>query len=1126
MPHRPVVYSIFHCSSLILASMVLLTACSNNSGGGSNNANPATANSTAVLTSTLPADDADCPNGGILVSSGIDGNGNGVLDAEEISTQEKVCHGAPGQAGADGATGPAGPAGPTGSTGANGTNGINGVDGAAGAVAISQVFQGDANCPYGGKKVEGGIDANGNGVLDPAEVTTTEYICDSALLGSSAKPFDKPLSPAAAYTIEAIGGDVGAGNGGLPGDFRAGFSVGSNGGHLKLFDTGVADASFTPPVVPNTLSITADVAPTGLSTGLNPLDISVDTTIPAVDPVTHVGLGSIGTPHTHLGSVAGTDSQIFLWDGSAVGSADTVVTGISVAAGATLTLVANIGDPGTYFRAELENDILNSGNITANDGAAITVRLDLYANAYHGAATSAILLEGSNGPTCSDGQELQLWLGTFLNEGLVSTSGGNTIGGGPGLAGCNAALLKIFAAGRWENTGVIEADGGTTDATDGAGGLASLVELGNQQNPTPTSGYLVNTGSLSARGADGNGSGNGGDSAPVKLYAGPGGLQNAGMIEVVGGSSGGSGTGGTAYSAELWATGSNHNSGDLTIIAGNSSTGTAGDNLSSSAIISSTGDVINTGVLNLTGADGGSAAGPGGNISLSSSVRTVNTASITTRGGNHATLAGSGGGVTLDASAGIVYNEGTIDATGQGGVTLGNSVSALGVWNLAPITVDGQGESASNGGSITMYSKYVGIFNSGSLNARGATATNGLKRGGWIKLLIFGMGDVINSGNILANAGTGNYISNFTTSTPAIEIRAAGGSVVNSGDLMSHGSDAVPNGRSIEILAVPTYTNRFGIIDTRSAGDITISGNISTSGNFSAFSVGNAGDILIDLDAQGADNQAEIQLLGYNQINVSGGFGNDGGARGGTIDLYQSAGMDWAGTTYYAGGAILNYVPLVTNGGGAGLGNAGTGGKIFLVGEANQTITTTDFQVANNYADWSLVGGNSSAGQGGRGGSFFIAGLDGALNQNAIVANGGASTDSAGGAGCYSSGASVKGYFLSNNAGIWSSAGDVVNSGTISANGGDSDTAVGGNGCASLIIGAAGTIENSGGITASGGNSTSLTGGNGGYVALDSHTQSASSTVAIESYGGTGTDAGADGWVEIDGAFYSPVYTP
>ena len=37
-----------------------------------------------------------------------------------------------------------------------------------------------ANCPTGGSRIDAGIDADGSGVLDPSEVTSTQYVCNGA----------------------------------------------------------------------------------------------------------------------------------------------------------------------------------------------------------------------------------------------------------------------------------------------------------------------------------------------------------------------------------------------------------------------------------------------------------------------------------------------------------------------------------------------------------------------------------------------------------------------------------------------------------------------------------------------------------------------------------------------------------------------------------------------------------------------------------------------------------------------------------------------------------------------------------------------------------------------------------
>ncbi len=136
------------CSILFLAilgTLLLLTAC-----GGSNGtpaADGGNAVSVTARTVTIPAGDTDCPFGGSLVETGIDENGNGLLDNNEVDNTEKVCNGA------------------------DGSNGLNSL------VAINEEPAG-ANCTDGGIKIETGLDANGNDTLDAGEVARLSYVCN------------------------------------------------------------------------------------------------------------------------------------------------------------------------------------------------------------------------------------------------------------------------------------------------------------------------------------------------------------------------------------------------------------------------------------------------------------------------------------------------------------------------------------------------------------------------------------------------------------------------------------------------------------------------------------------------------------------------------------------------------------------------------------------------------------------------------------------------------------------------------------------------------------------------------------------------------------------------------------
>ena len=69
-----------------------------------------------------------------------------------------------------------GPAGPTGATGAAGANGKN-------TLVNTTIEAAGTNCTTGGVKLEYGVDANSNNVLDAGEVNValTKYVCNGAI---------------------------------------------------------------------------------------------------------------------------------------------------------------------------------------------------------------------------------------------------------------------------------------------------------------------------------------------------------------------------------------------------------------------------------------------------------------------------------------------------------------------------------------------------------------------------------------------------------------------------------------------------------------------------------------------------------------------------------------------------------------------------------------------------------------------------------------------------------------------------------------------------------------------------------------------------------------------------------
>ena len=100
-------------------------------------------------------------------------------------------------------SGEQGEAGPPGTAGTTGVDGKAGDPGVAGAPALTKVSDAPADkCADGGKMVEAGVDKNANGTLDADEVTSTSYICN----GAGGKPSLVKTSPEAAGTNCPFGG--------------------------------------------------------------------------------------------------------------------------------------------------------------------------------------------------------------------------------------------------------------------------------------------------------------------------------------------------------------------------------------------------------------------------------------------------------------------------------------------------------------------------------------------------------------------------------------------------------------------------------------------------------------------------------------------------------------------------------------------------------------------------------------------------------------------------------------------------------------------------------------------------------------------------------------------------------
>ena len=122
---------------------------------------------TSLINTSAEAAGANCANGGTRVDVGLDVNANNVLDAAEITNTAYICNGANGTDGEDGT---------------DGTNGSDGADGTDGQPSILRLEAelGGPNCPYSGTRILSGIDDNEDGFLQDTEIDDEAIVCSTS----------------------------------------------------------------------------------------------------------------------------------------------------------------------------------------------------------------------------------------------------------------------------------------------------------------------------------------------------------------------------------------------------------------------------------------------------------------------------------------------------------------------------------------------------------------------------------------------------------------------------------------------------------------------------------------------------------------------------------------------------------------------------------------------------------------------------------------------------------------------------------------------------------------------------------------------------------------------------------
>jgi hypothetical protein len=504
------------------------------------------------------------------------------------------------------------------------------------------------------------------------------FACDSGNSGSGDNGAVAGAGSAASgiFTINTSGADGGpdGGSGGDGGYVDIQMYYGSM-GPLQVMASGAAVASFTPTASTPNL-------------GNNPLAITADTTITVegAEPVA-------GTPY-----LVAASSILRISDGNGTLSDEAAVTGISVAAGTTLTLELN-NTPNA--QVDLSNDIDNDGTITTVDvDATQRGNPQLNFNSYHGnsAIDTSGTLDGQSGGYVEMNPSY-----SFFNNGSINTSGADSTVVDAGDGG----YVQIYASYGIENTGNITTDGGAASGAGTTGGTAGYLDWQADLS-------LYNSGNLSCRGGEGVSAG--GDSNWIYLFAGssyPGDLYNSGDLDTSGGEAT-AGDGGFGSSIDMYAYG---------------------------------GDIINSGNLTTKGGDTTDPDSNGGYVEMETDIyygvyypdidKVVNSGNIDTSGGDSLEVTSSPG------------NANYVWIWGYNGVTNSGNIAAGGGDNLGtdgPL-LTGYGNDAE---AVELYAELGPVSNSGDLTTDGGDGEDG---GGNANVIgLFGP-EVSNSGPLAANGG-------------------------------------------------------------------------------------------------------------------------------------------------------------------------------------------------------------------------------------------------------------------------------------------------------------------------------------------------------------------------------------
>ena len=326
-----------------------------------------------------------------------------------------------------------------------------------------------------------------------AAVTMTA--CSGGGNSSNSAPQDLDVTDPApvvlpTYAVEMNGGD--GAEGGRGGNFYL-YREGTGGAIRISAEASIDPATVTGVSIPE---VTAD-------SGSNPLVVSTDLTI------------DVNNSEPAVGQVYYYEGSLYIYDGAMtevdvpqpeLGTEATVVTGINVAEGATLTFSSSSD---ISLEIDFEDDVINSGTITtANSEDDTTFHLTISARVYEG-----------SGDVIQPGSAFNLYADLVINNGTISTKGptdtsreggSGSIGISGGAIANNGSLISegfdnptgtAGAGASIRLAGFVISNSGSIDASTGVGANESVI--GGGYVSLQGAYAVANTGSIDVSGEDG-----------------------------------------------------------------------------------------------------------------------------------------------------------------------------------------------------------------------------------------------------------------------------------------------------------------------------------------------------------------------------------------------------------------------------------------------------------------------------------------------------------------------------------------------------------------------------------------------------------------------------------------------